>query len=206
MKILATAKGGDWATPTAKKELKKALLRLTWGKCAFCEGMLESQAYTQIEHYVSRKVDPAGVFEWGNLFPSCQVCNTSKGHADHQGRLLKPDTEDPEPFFWITPEGSITPNPGLSEADRFRALETIRLCGLNRGKLRDDRQAVANFVRRWVERTAGLVDGLDHLLQEEWLALSDPRFNHKIVVRHVLIQKGMPGCAEADRTLFQRGK
>jgi 5-methylcytosine-specific restriction endonuclease McrA len=55
--------------------------------------MLGAQAYPQIEHYVSRKVNPDRVFEWKNLLPVCQICNTSKGHADHQGSLLKPDAE-----------------------------------------------------------------------------------------------------------------
>ncbi len=197
--------GGDWATPGAKTALKKPLLALTWGKCALCEGRLGAQAYPQIEHYVSRKVDPDRAFEWKNLLPVCQICNTSKGHADHQGRLLKPDAEDPEPFFWITPEGDLTPHPKLNAAGVIRATETIRLCNLNRGELRENRQTVANDVRRWLERTAGLVDGLDRHTQEEWHKLSDPRQSHKIVVRHVLTQKNSPELAAEDGRRFQQG-
>jgi uncharacterized protein (TIGR02646 family) len=186
--------------------LKAPLLALTWGKCAFCEGRFGSQAYAQIEHYVSRKVDPDRAFEWNNLFPACQVCNASKGDADHQGRLLKPDTEDPEPYFWIGPEGDIAPHPGLNDADALRASETIRLCNLNRGRLREDRQTVANSVRRWVERTAGLVDGLDKLAREEWDELSDPGKSHKLAVRHVLTTRNLPELVARDRILFRRGR
>ena len=143
---------------------------MTWGKCAFCEGQLGAQAYPQIEHYISRRSAPHRAFEWENLLPVCQVCNTFKGHADHQGRLLKPDSEDPEPFFWITYEGVIDPHPGLNEADKLRALETIRLCGLNRPELVVSRQAVGDFVNRWVERAA-LAGGLNQHLQAEWTAL-----------------------------------
>jgi len=177
---------------------------LTWGKCAFCEGLLGSQAYPQIEHYVSRKIDPDRAFEWTNLLPVCQVCNTSKGHADHQGSLLKPDSEDPEPFFWISPEGGITPHPGRNAEDALRASETIRLCNLDRGELRENRQAIANRVRRWLERTSRLAGGLEELEREEWDELSDPRHSHKIVVRHVLTLGNSPELATRDRKLFQR--
>jgi uncharacterized protein (TIGR02646 family) len=205
-RIAAAGKGGDWATKKAKTALKTPLLALTWGKCAFCEGRLGSQSYPQVEHYLSRRVDPDRAFEWKNLFPVCQMCNASKGDADHQGKLLKPDVEDPELFFWIGPEGDISPHPVLNEVDANRAAETIRLCALNRGGLREDRHTVANFVRRWVERTAGLAGGLDQRAQEEWDELSDPRHSHKVVVRRVLMDCRAPGLAARDRILFQRGR
>jgi uncharacterized protein (TIGR02646 family) len=204
-RIAAAGTGRAWATQKAKRGLKKPVLALTWGKCAFCEGRLGAQAYPQIEHYVSRKVDPNRAFEWKNLLPVCQICNTSKGHADHRGRLLKPDDEDPELFFWIGPEGDIAPHPALNDVDAIRALETIRLCKLNRGELRENRQAVADSVRRWLDRTAGLANGVDQHTQEEWHTLSDPRQSHKIVVRHVLTLGNSTELAAVDRQRFQRG-
>jgi len=205
-RIDEAGRGGAWATEKAKNTLKKPLLELTWGKCAFCEGRLGAQAYAQIEHYISRKVDRDRAFEWKNLLPVCQVCNRSKGHSDHQGSLLKPDAEDPEPFFWIGPEGDITPHPSLNADGTFRASETIRLCGLDRGALRDDRLAVANFVRRWLARTSGLVGGLDETARAEWKQLSDPHQSYKLVVRHVLTQENLPGLAARDRRLYHRKK
>jgi uncharacterized protein (TIGR02646 family) len=202
--IDAANTGRDWATQTAKRALKKPLLALTWGKCAFCEGLLGAQAYPQIEHYVSRKVDPDRAFEWRNLLPVCQVCNVSKGHEDHQGSLLKPDVEDPEPFFWIGPEGGIAPHPSLNAAQASRASETIRLCGLNRGELRENRHRVANCVRRWLQRTS--VNGLDDHTLDEWVEISDPRQSHKIVVRHILTLGNSPQLAALDRELFQQGR
>ncbi len=204
--IVAAGAGGDWATRQAKMALKGPLLALTWNKCAFCEGRLGSQAYPQIEHYVSRKIDPDRAFEWTNLLPVCPVCNTSKGHADHQGSLLKPDSEDPEPFFWIGPEGGISPHPGLSAEDAHRASETIRLCNLDRGELRENRQEIANRVRRWLERISQHVGGLKGLEREEWDELSDPRHSHKIVVRHMLTLGNLDELVTRDRKLFQRGK
>jgi uncharacterized protein (TIGR02646 family) len=205
-KILAAGRSGDWATQTAKRGLREPLLALTWGKCVFCEGKLGSQAYPQIEHYISRKVAPARAFQWTNLFPVCQICNTSKGHADHQGRLLKPDEEDPEPFFWIGPEGDIAPHPRLNTVEALRAAETIRLCTLNRGGLREDRFMVANKVYRWIDRATGFVNGLDEPAREEWEELSDPGHPHKVVIRHALTLRNAFELAATDRRFFQQGK
>lgn len=176
------------------------------GKVRLLRGKLGSQAYPQIEHYISRKAAPGRAFQWANLFPVRQICNGSKGHADHQGRLLKPDDEDPELFFWIGPEGDVAPHPGLNAAEASRATETIRLCALNRGGLREDRLMVANRVKRWLKRAAVLVDGLDEDTQKEWDEFSDPGHPHKIVIRHVLTERSAPELAATDRRFFQRGK
>ena len=109
-------------------------------------------------------------------------------------------------FFWIGPEGDIAPHPRLNGAEALRASETIRLCGLDRGPLRENRQEVASRVRRWIERTSGLVGGLDVHTLEEWDELSNPRRSHKLVVRHALTQQNLPELAAKDRRLFQRGR
>jgi uncharacterized protein (TIGR02646 family) len=197
--IQARRARGEWATKNAKKVLKDPLLALTWGKCAFCEGKLGAQVFAQIEHYISRKVAPHRAFEWKNLLPVCEVCNRFKGHTDHGGSLLKPDAEDPESFFWIGPEGDIQPHPVLGPEKAFRATETIRLCNLNRGELREARQDVANEVRQWLARS-------DALMQTEWDRLSNPRFPYKIVVRHILTLANLQKFAVFDRRLFQRGR
>ncbi len=203
-RISGARTAGDWATPKAKRILKRPLLALTHGKCVFCEGRLGAQAYPQIEHYVSRRVNPGRAFEWDNLLPVCQVCNDSKGFEDHQGRLLKPDAEDPEPFFWIGPEGDIAPHPRLNEAEELRAAETIRLCHLKRGELRDDRQTVATRVRRWLARASELVNGSDELAKEEWDEISHPRQIHKFIVRQILTRGNAPELAAMDRERFQQ--
>lgn len=156
-------------------------------------------------HYVSRKVAPRRAFEWKNLFPVCQICNVSKGHFDHAGDLLKPDDEDPEPYFWIGPEGDITPHPGLDELGKRRAVETIRLCGLQRGDLRESRFEVAQAVSRWLDRASRLANGLDQEI-EEWKHLSSPRMEYKLVVRHVLAQNHHPELADFDRQRFHKGR
>jgi uncharacterized protein (TIGR02646 family) len=196
-RILAGSSSGNWATQSAKTALRKPLLALTHGKCVFCESRLGKDVYPQIDHYVSRKVAPRRAFEWENLLPVCQICNVSKGHFDHSGGLLKPDDEDPEPYFWIGPEGDIVPHPRLDDSGRRRAAETIRLCGLQRGPLRESRYHVARAVSRWLDSNEEIA---------LWNDLSDPRMEYKLVVRHVLTQNHHPELADLDRQRFQRGK
>ncbi len=205
-RIQANRSPGVWATRSARAVLRKPLLTLTHGKCAFCESTLDKTSYAQIEHYVSRKVDPGRAFDWKNLLPVCQICNTSKGHFDHAGDLLKPDDEDPEPYFWIGPEGDITPHPRLDELGRRRASETIRLCGLQRGPLRESRYQVAMAVSRWLAQASQPLSKLDREIEEGWNEISNPRFEYKLVVRHVLTLRNHPELANSDRQRFQRGR
>jgi uncharacterized protein (TIGR02646 family) len=187
--------GADWATRKAKLTLIGPLLEMTWGKCAYCESQLGVQVFAQIEHYVSRHVAPHRAFEWSNLFPVCEICNNSKRHTDHSGALLKPDNEDPEDFFWIGPEGEITPRPGLTPESAARAAETIRLCDLNRADLQEARQDVANALRDWLSSGS----------PAQWERLSHPRHEYKLVIRHILTIHNQPDLAAFDRRRFQTG-
>ena len=158
----------DWATAHAKKVLRAALRGLAYGKCAFCESVLEVTAYLEIEHYVAKTVTPALAFEWSNLLPACRLCNNAKGEQDHQGMLLKPDAEDPEPYFWIHPDtGKLEPHPKLDEAQSRRANETIRLCDLQRPAFCTKRVEMLMRVLRWLSsaKPAG----------PEWEELSEPQ-------------------------------
>src|SRR5689334_20305147 len=110
--ILAGSQAGLWATRPAKRALGRVLSSMTHGKCVYCEGTLGAQADLEVDHYIAKTIEPQRAFEWTNLFPSCRMCNRPKLDHDHTGILLKPDTEDPEPFFWIHPDtGKLEPHP-----------------------------------------------------------------------------------------------
>jgi uncharacterized protein (TIGR02646 family) len=203
--IVAQERSADWATHAAKAALRDPLRALTHGKCAFCEGTLDRTSYLQVEHYVSRRVDPSRAFVWKNLFPVCQICNTSKGRFDHDGNLLKPDVEDPEPYFWIGPEGDIEPHPDLDPPSQRRASETIRLCALNRGPLRENRYSITRALARWLHRASDSDNDLQQV-QQEWDELSAPEREHKLVIRHMLTLHKHSELAVADRRRFQRGR
>ena len=197
-RICAGEYTGDWATRRAKKVIRDSLLTITHGKCIYCESTLGVTSELNVEHYIAKSVRPEISFEWTNLLPACRLCNGEKGEADHGGRLLKPDEEDPEPFFWIHPDtGKLEPHPALNSDQRHRAEETIRLCKLQRGALCTGRIDMMNRVSRWISR--GLKD------MDEWDEFRRPTTEYKLVLRHVLKQKGLEVLADEDRRQFGSG-
>jgi WD40 repeat protein len=72
-------------------ELRKILLELFHGKCAFCETPLTTGLSVEVEHFrpkhlainLDGKVTKPGYWwlatEWSNLYPICSECNLSKG-------------------------------------------------------------------------------------------------------------------------------
>ena len=193
-------KGGDWATKKARQVLQGALAAITRGKCVYCESSLGVSSYPHIDHYVAKTLEPDRAFEWTNLLPACQKCNTAKGGQDHDGSLLKPDEEDPEPVFWINADsGELEPRAGLDEEQRRRALETIRLCKLQRGALCNERIRTIKRVGRWL-RMQGQSSGA--AVQRELDRLLNPATEYKLAVRHGF--RGVPALAQEDRDRFQR--
>jgi uncharacterized protein (TIGR02646 family) len=188
---------GEWATPLAKKVIRESLLAMSHGKCVYCESALGVTSEAHIEHYHARMLRQEAAFEWSNLLPACGICNGSKAAEDHGGRLLKPDDEDPEPFFWIHPDsGKLEPHPALNEDQRERAEKTIRLCNLQRGALCTQRIEMMKRVSRWAMGMATEID------VAEWNDLAHPATQYKFVLRHVLTQKGLASLAEEDRRRF----
>lgn len=187
----------DWATPRAKSVLRAALRDLAYGKCVFRESALGVTAYLEIEHYAAKTVAPELAFEWTNLLPACRLCNNAKGEQDHRGALLKPDTEDPEPYFWIHPDtGKLEPHPKLDAVQSHRASETIRLCDLQRPALCTKRVAMLMRAFRWLSNAEAV--------SSEWEDLSSPAQEYKFVLRHALEIRGLRVLAEYDRDRFRR--
>jgi uncharacterized protein (TIGR02646 family) len=189
----------DWASPSAKKALRRVLGRMTRGKCTYCESVLEVTSYLEVDHYHPKSRYPSKAYTWSNLFPACRVCNGAKGDSDHKGSLLKPDVEDPEPFFWVNPDsGELEPHPSLDDAGRHRADETIRICKLQRGGLRSLRLETLESVGRWLNRASDL-SHLTGALQAELDCFLDPSTPYKLVIRHTLTIRGKAAFAERDR-------
>jgi uncharacterized protein (TIGR02646 family) len=185
----------DWATAHAKRILRAALRDLAYGKCVFCESALEVTAYLEIEHYVAKTVTPTLAFEWTNLLPACRLCNNAKGEHDHKGALLKPDAEDPEPYFWIHSDtGRLEPHPKLNAAQSNRVHQTIQLCDLQRPALCTKRVEMLMRVLRWLSHA--------EVAGAEWDELSSPGLEYKFVLRHVLETRGQRALAEFDRSRF----
>ena len=196
--IRAGRKKGEWATETAKKVLRPALERLAHGKCVYCESLLGVTAPLEIEHHVAKTLKPSLAFEWSNLFPACAKCNRAKAGVDHDRALLKPDAEDPEPYFWFhAGTGELQPHPQLDEAGRQRALRTIEVCDLRRGPLCTKRLDTWQRVGDWL-RQAGA-----QAADAEQERLLNPRREYKLVVRQAFERSGRSALAVEDRRRFE---
>jgi hypothetical protein len=157
-----------------------------------------------IEHYVAKTIAVGLAFEWDNLFPACPKCNGAKGNTDHNNVLLKPDAEDPEPYFWVHPDtGELQPHPALDEARRGRAVFTRDLCDLNRRGLTSQRAELYTRVGRWLNRVLHCGRDPTGQLQEELEEFLRREAAYKLVVRHVLERRGRPDLAAEDRRRFE---
>jgi uncharacterized protein (TIGR02646 family) len=183
--------------------LRAALRPLAHGKCAYCESTLGVTTDLEIEHYVAKSRELDLAFEWTNLLPACRMCNSAKGDTDHRNTVLKPDDEDPEPYFWVeAATGRLEPHPALDESQKQRAEETIRIHNLQRGALCSNRFRRIQQVRRWLER-ASQVRRLSIRLREEWEELAHPAAEYKLVLRWFFEQHGASALAREDRRRFE---
>ncbi|MCP4600092.1 MAG: TIGR02646 family protein [Proteobacteria bacterium] len=99
--------------------------------CAYCDGPF-SQSRETIDHFRPKVRFPKSAFEWTNLFPACDLCQSRLDDWDE--RLLKPDAEDfrfCDYFLCDAATGKIVPNPQASAEDRERAETTITIFKLN---------------------------------------------------------------------------
>jgi uncharacterized protein (TIGR02646 family) len=194
----------EWATYRAKLALRDPLLAFCQGKCAFCEGTLNVTSFVEIEHYHAKTVRLESVFDWPNLFPTCSICNRRKADIDHQGRLLKPDLDNPELLLWLDAgTGELQPHPTLDMAQQQRVKETIAAYNLQRGALCSVRIEMVKFVNRWLTRMSGARE-ISELCREEWHYISHPQTPWKFVIRHVLTLAGSAHLAEIDRQAYLR--
>lgn len=146
-------------------------------KCAYCETKVSPGAFGDGEHYRPKSrvtvtknkkrtvVEVAGqphcgyfwlVYEWMNLLPSCQRCNSSKSDQFPVGKahvvdprltpvelddlenplLIHPYRDDPSALFRFGIDGAIA-----AIDDNPKGLHTIEVFHLNREPLREDRKA-----------------------------------------------------------------
>ncbi len=104
----------------AHAEVRKALERLFYDKCAYCESEMTATADWDVEHFrpkgrVAEREDHPGyywlTYVWENLYPSCQHCN--------QRRKDRPRWEDARE---LPASGKVDQFPLLDESTRAMGL------------------------------------------------------------------------------------
>ncbi|MBU3700293.1 MAG: TIGR02646 family protein [Candidatus Kapabacteria bacterium] len=138
----------DDVTASDRAEIWAKLEPMQGNRCAYCETNLRTNK-RHIEHFRQRSSYPEGAFEWENLFGSCDRGDSCGKHKDRIGsytndHLIKPDAEDPEQFLIFTSTGAVRALHALAERERGRANETIRVFGLDCGRLRQQRKAAVS--------------------------------------------------------------
>lgn len=120
-----------------KQSIRNALLNESFSKCVYCETKIYA-SNSVIEHFYPRAKYKEKLFEWDNLFISCENCNSYKGTKfpeDNEGKplLLNPFIDEPSDHFFFTTDG-------LLESSTEKGRITIDVLGLNRFDLRHRRK------------------------------------------------------------------
>ena len=72
-----------WREGKVGEIIKRVLCEMTHNKCAYSEAPLgENGSPWDVEHFYPKDLYPKKVVEWGNLLPSCKICNSIKGKLD----------------------------------------------------------------------------------------------------------------------------
>lgn len=154
--------------PSCKSALRAALVQMQgqpdvttpeaneYGlRCAYCEGAIFHEGH--IEHFRRKNKNhfPELTFDWSNLFLACgsqEHCGHYKDRPDAQlydpNHLVKPDAHDPDHYLYFHSSGGVRPRTGLNEDDSRRAMETIRVFGLDNSALSGIRRQVLTVYKK----------------------------------------------------------
>jgi uncharacterized protein (TIGR02646 family) len=183
-----------------KDEIRIALQSMQGRRCAYCECDLSKHDY-HIEHFRQRNRFPQGTFDWNNLFLSCGSSTSCGIHKDkcppyNPNVLIKPDIEDPEVFFLFVQDGSIVVRPNLTDAERHRAEETLRIFNLDAqgGPLRQMRRvAISGYLKTLIElqelSEIFSIEQINEYVASEYGYITDSEFCTPI--KHALTLQGV---------------
>lgn len=123
----------SWRSATCYQQLRERLAEMTQTHCAFCDGQLGTESRETVEHFRPKGVFPDQAFEWSNLFPCCDVCQSAKLEK-FDPALLKPDESSYASGHYFLANyktGQLDILPSAAAADQQRAEISIELYGLN---------------------------------------------------------------------------
>lgn len=141
-----------------EEEIKDAVRLTTNGKCSFCESIIETVDYINIEHFYPKSIFPKYTFKWSNLVPACRKCNIPKDNYNTKDNpFINPVKDNPEDFFYYKDLRIEALNNNL------KASNTKDICDLNRIDLiRQRSEILINFystennIHEYNERYDGL--------------------------------------------------
>lgn len=136
--------------------------------CAYCDVKINDMKAGHIEHLERRSDNPQRIFDWSNMFFSCNH-NDSCGNFKDNERLqfnaadiVDPSVDDPADFFTCGMNGRIS---ARNSASSRRAGETIRVFNLNNERLTGIRANIARAVSYFLESNPS-AEQIDAYLRE----------------------------------------
>ena len=134
-----------------KSYIRGALLKMSFGKCCFCECRInEESKYLEVEHFHPKNTYSDEVVLWENLLPICKRCNVHKGNHDtKQEPIIHPVRNNPKEHLKL--------NNYRLKAKTQLGKDTITAIALN-----DNSQ---NLVQIRFDIGNGIIDSLDCLLE-----------------------------------------
>ena len=146
-----------WNSPKIKKPLKEAILKMSHGKCSYCECRLEIESKdATIDHFLSKSKNPDKVVEWKNLFPSCLRCNRKKNNREE--KIINPCEHEPKKYL------------GINSVNRYR-FKAIDSAGIGENtieviRLNDIQRVMVPRMEAW-ELLKGRLIEIEEDLKEE---------------------------------------
>ncbi len=147
--ISEQAAGHTKFSPWRNATIVRLLVQETFGKCAYCEGIIADVAPPNVEHILPKSTRPDLVVHWPNLTLACPNCNTFKrDYYSVTAPLLNPYQDDPEEHLdFLGPLILGRPGDDLGE----RTVAKLRLA--TRGELLIERskriQSLAALIDKW---------------------------------------------------------
>jgi hypothetical protein len=148
-------------------EVREALLKETFGKCAYCEARIRDVSPVHVEHIIPKSKRNDLVVSWDNLTIACPNCNTHKGdYYDVAQPLLHPYVDDPRLHLIFA--GSLV----FAAAASRLGERTINRLGLRRrvdlNQSREKRlEGINSLFMLWVEATGSDRDMYAELILAE---------------------------------------
>ncbi|ORM63348.1 hypothetical protein PRCB_09945 [Pantoea rodasii] len=122
-----------WFSEACYHAVRTALLEMTQHHCAFCDGFIGSESRETLEHFKPKSQFPESAFDWENLFPCCDMCQSQKREKYHAA-LIKPDRPDydfDDYFICNFDNGEVAVAPDRLAENQHAAAITLETYGLN---------------------------------------------------------------------------
>ncbi|MCP4119750.1 MAG: TIGR02646 family protein [Desulfobacteraceae bacterium] len=192
----------NWGDVSSEEKLQiwQRLDEMQQKRCAYCESQINKDSENKdahIEHFRQRSRCPQETFKWSNLFGSCNRQDSCGNHKDRlppydPADLIKMDEENPDDYFLFVADGTIALRKNLTERQKHRAEESLRVFNLNpqHGALRYMRKAT---VQGYLQTAEELVEMALKFDAEEWLPLLEEELNatkdlpFATAIRHIMM-------------------